>query len=142
MLPAITPLEFSVDLSPVLFYDFLDIKRAYLRMALFLCSRRLLKNAHLPFDRPFETLRVLSDVEGLMALSGSTNSPPRVKPRGNVEGLRCPHPSSLRRTGLYVSLLRISGGLYLSVFEQPVSRVFFSALIVSAQDVSHNPKGE
>jgi hypothetical protein len=38
-----------------------------------------MKNAHLPFDR-------------LMALS-------------NVEGLRCLHPSSLRRTGLYVSLL-------------------------------------
>jgi hypothetical protein len=36
---------------------------------------RLMKNGHLPFDRPFGNLRVLSSVEGLMALS-------------NVEGLR------------------------------------------------------
>ena len=56
----------------------------------------LLKNAHLPFD-------------GLMALS-------------NVEGLRCPHPSSLRRTGLYVSLLGISGAVCLDVFVQPVGK--------------------
>jgi hypothetical protein len=42
-------------------------------------SSRLLKNAHLPFDRPFDTLRVPRNVEGLMALS-------------NVEGRRCPHP--------------------------------------------------
>ena len=66
-------------------------------------SIRLLKNAHLPFDR-------------LMALS-------------NVEGRRCPHPSSLRRTGLYVSLLGISGALYLSVFEQPEGMTFFSILL-------------
>jgi len=65
-------------------------------------SIRLLKNAHLPFDR-------------LMALS-------------KAEGLRCPPPSSLRRTGLYVSFLGLSGALYLSVFEQPTSRAFLSAL--------------
>jgi len=47
----------------------------------------------------------------------------------NVEGRRCPHPSSLRRTGKYDSLLGISGALYLSVFEQPASRVFFSILL-------------
>jgi hypothetical protein len=29
----------------------------------------------------------------------------------------------LRRTGLYASLLGISGALYLNVFEQPVSRI-------------------
>ena len=32
---------------------------------------------------------------------------------------RCPHPSSLRRTRLYDSLLGISVALYLDVFEQP-----------------------
>jgi hypothetical protein len=36
--------------------------------------------------------------------------------------LRCPHPSALRRTGLYASLLRISGALYLAVFEQPAGK--------------------
>ena len=35
-------------------------------------ASRLLKNAHLPFDRPFDKLTVLSNVEGLMALSGLT----------------------------------------------------------------------
>jgi hypothetical protein len=29
---------FAIDLSAVLFYDFLEIKRAYRRRALFLCS--------------------------------------------------------------------------------------------------------
>jgi hypothetical protein len=37
----------------------------------------------------------------------------------------------LRRTFLYVSLLGISGALYLSIFQQPASRVFFSILLVS-----------
>jgi hypothetical protein len=37
----------------------------------------------------------------------------------NVHPRRCPHPSSLRCTGLYDSLLGISGALYLDVFEQP-----------------------
>jgi hypothetical protein len=41
----------------------------------------------------------------------------------------CPHPSSLRRTGLYVSLLGISGALYLNVFEQPECMTFFSILL-------------
>jgi hypothetical protein len=31
----------------------------------------------------------------------------------------CPHPSSLRRTSEYASLLRISGALHLDIFEQP-----------------------
>jgi hypothetical protein len=35
----------------------------------------------------------------------------------------------LRRTGMYVSLLGISGALYLSVFEQPESRTLFSTLL-------------
>jgi hypothetical protein len=46
-----------------------------------------------------------------------------------VEGLRCPRPSLLRRTGLYDSLLGISGALYPSVFEQPASRVFFNGSV-------------
>ena len=56
---------------------------------------RLSENPHLPFDRPFDRLTVLSKVEGLMALS-------------KVEGLRYPHPSSLRRTSMYASFLGIS----------------------------------
>jgi hypothetical protein len=42
---------------------------------------------------------------------------------------RSPHPSSLRRTGKYASLLWISGALDLDVFEQPVSRDFFRNLL-------------
>ncbi|MGD9322054.1 MAG: hypothetical protein PVH99_18910, partial [Desulfobacteraceae bacterium] len=56
---------------------------------------RLSENAHLPFDKPYDRLTVLSKVEGLMALS-------------KVEGLRYPHPSSLRRTSMYASFLGIS----------------------------------
>src|SRR4030042_2463656 len=44
----------------------------------------------------------------------------------NVHLRRCPHPSSLRRTGLHDSLLGISGALYLNVFEEPANR-FLSA---------------
>jgi hypothetical protein len=63
----------------------------------------LLKNGHLPFDM-------------LTALS-------------KAEGLRFPYPSSLRRTGKYVSLLRISGALHLTLFEQPGKDDFFSGLL-------------
>jgi hypothetical protein len=52
------------------------------------------ENAHLPFDK-------------LMALS-------------KVEGLRYPHPSSLRRTSLYASFLGISEALHLDIFHQPL----------------------
>jgi len=53
----------------------------------------------------------------------------------NAHLLRCPHPSSLRRTELYVSLLAISVALYLSVFEQPASKVLPS---ISLEDfVNH-----
>ncbi len=54
----------------------------------------LSENAHLPFDR-------------LTALSGT-------------EGLRCPHPSSLRRTSMYASFLGISEALHMSIFSQPL----------------------
>jgi hypothetical protein len=40
--------------------------------------------------------------------------------------LRFPHPSSLRRTAKYASLLRISGALHLALFEQPGEDDFFS----------------
>jgi hypothetical protein len=40
-----------------------------------------------------------------------------------------PHPSSLRRTAKYASLLRISGALHLALFEQPGKDDFFSSLI-------------
>jgi hypothetical protein len=54
---------------------------------------RMSENAHLPFDR-------------LMALS-------------KVEGLRYPHPSSLRRTSMYASFLVISEALRMGIFHQP-----------------------
>jgi len=41
--------------------------------------------------------------------------------------LRFPHPSSLRRTAKYASLLRISGALHLALFEQPGKDNFFSS---------------
>jgi hypothetical protein len=43
--------------------------------------------------------------------------------------LRFPHPSSLRRTAKYASLLRISGALHLALFEQPGKDNFFSSLL-------------
>jgi hypothetical protein len=51
----------------------------------------------------------------------------------NAHLRRCPYPSSLRRTGLYVSFLGISGALYLGVFEQPAIGVFFSILLAIAR---------
>jgi hypothetical protein len=46
----------------------------------------------------------------------------------NVHLLRFPHPSSLRRTSKYASLLRISGALHLGIFEQPAKNDFSSSL--------------
>jgi hypothetical protein len=43
--------------------------------------------------------------------------------------LRFPHPSSLRRTAKYASLLRISGALHLTIFEQPGKDDFFNSLL-------------
>jgi len=42
---------------------------------------------------------------------------------------RFPHPSSLRRTAKYASLLGISGALHLVFFEQPAKNDFFSRLL-------------
>jgi hypothetical protein len=43
--------------------------------------------------------------------------------------LRFPHPSSLRRTAQYASLLRILGALHLALFEQPGEDDFFRSLL-------------
>jgi hypothetical protein len=43
--------------------------------------------------------------------------------------LRSPHLSSLRRTGKYASLLKISGALHLVLFEQPGKDDVFSSLL-------------
>jgi hypothetical protein len=42
--------------------------------------------------------------------------------------LRFPHPSSLRRTAKYASLLMISGALHLALFEQTGKDDFISSL--------------
>ena len=49
----------------------------------------------------------------------------------NAHLLRFPHPSLLRRTSKYASLLRISGALHLGIFEQPAENDFFSNLLVT-----------
>jgi hypothetical protein len=48
----------------------------------------------------------------------------------NAHLLRFPHPSSLRRTSKYASLLRISGAFHLGIFEQPEKNQFFSNLLM------------
>jgi hypothetical protein len=60
-----------------------------------------MENAHLPFHM-------------LTALS-------------EAEGLRYPHPSSLRRTSMYVSFLGISEALHLDIFHQPQRNRFFDS---------------
>jgi hypothetical protein len=44
----------------------------------------------------------------------------------NAHLRRFPHPSSLRRTNEYASLLRVSGALHLGVFDQSEFIVFWS----------------
>ena len=48
------------------------------------------------------------------------------RPLKNVHLRRSPHPSSLRRTPKYASLLRISGALHLGIFDQPEENHLFS----------------
>ena len=64
---------------------------------------RLSENAHLPFDKPFDRLTVLS----------------------KAEGLRYPHPSSLQRTSMYASFLGISEALHMDIFHQPLKYPVF-----------------
>ena len=47
---------------------------------------------------------------------------------------RFPHPSSLRRTAKYVSLLWILGALHLTLFEQPGKHQFLRRLLDSGED--------
>ncbi len=72
---------------------------------------RLSENIHLPFDK-------------LMALS-------------RVEGLRYPHPSSLRRTSMYTSFLGISEALHLDIFHQPLRSRFCESLV---RTPGHSPR--
>jgi hypothetical protein len=46
----------------------------------------------------------------------------------NTHLLRCAHHSSLRRTVMYDSFLRISRALHLDVFDQPGNNYFFNNL--------------
>jgi hypothetical protein len=46
----------------------------------------------------------------------------------NARLRRCPHPSSLRRTLKYASLLGISGALHPGIFDQPAKNDFFNRL--------------
>ncbi len=57
----------------------------------------------------------------------SGGAPSRLLKKGHL--LRFPHPSSLRRTAKYASLLRISGALHLALFEQPGKDDFSSSLL-------------
>jgi hypothetical protein len=47
---------------------------------------------------------------------------------------RCPPPSSLRRTSMYASFLRVSGAWYLDLFEQPVKKEFFRILLIKKRE--------
>jgi len=47
----------------------------------------------------------------------------------NTHLLRYAHPSSLQRTCMYASFLRISRALHLNVFEQPGENFFFNNLL-------------
>jgi hypothetical protein len=51
----------------------------------------MLKNAHLPFDKPFDKLTVLSNVEGLTVLSNVEGLTDLSKPEEPFDRLRpCP----------------------------------------------------
>jgi len=43
------------------------------------------------------------------------------------------HSSSLRRTSMYASLLRISGALHLFVFDQPAGQVFYISGLIDGE---------
>ena len=73
---------------------------------------RLSENAHLPFA-------------GLTALSKIAGPFDKLTVLSKVEGLRYPHPSSLRRTFMYASFLGISEALHMDIFHQPLRGRFF-----------------
>ncbi len=77
---------------------------------------RLSGNAHLPFDKPFDKLTVLT----------------------KVEGLRYPRPSSLRRTSMYASFHGISSrskACGMDIFHQPLRCWFFDSLYEVFQNI-------
>ena len=47
----------------------------------------------------------------------------------NAHLRRCPHPSSLRRTFKFASLLRMSGAFHPGIFDQPAKNEFFNRLL-------------
>jgi hypothetical protein len=53
--------------------------------------------------------------------------------------LRFPHPSSLRRTAKYVSLLGISGALHLAFFEQPETDETFDLFLLGRSNQNIPP---
>jgi hypothetical protein len=57
----------------------------------------------------------------------------------NAHLQRYPHPSSLRRTSKYASLLRISGALHLGIFEQSEKNDFFSKLLGEKRRPGRSP---
>jgi hypothetical protein len=72
---------------------------------------RLSENSHLPFDKPFDKLTVLS----------------------SVKGLRYRRPSSLRRTALYTSFLGASSrsrACGMDIFHQPLRGRAWESLCV------------
>jgi hypothetical protein len=94
------------DVRETGFMEKMDLKESLIGHALlYLASwqERLSENAHLPLDK-------------LMALS-------------KAEGLRYPHPSSLRRTFMYASFLGISEALHMDIFHQPLKRRLFHSVV-------------
>jgi hypothetical protein len=71
-----------------------------------------------------------------MALSQGEGPFDKLTVLSEVEGLRYPHPSSLRRTSLYASFLGISEALHLDIFHQPLRKRSFDSLIVEFQQAS------
>jgi hypothetical protein len=55
--------------------------------------------------------------------------PPLLRLPENAHLQRYPHPSSLRRTPMYASLLGISEALHLDIFHQPLRKRFFESLV-------------
>ena len=68
-----------------------------------------------------------SRIRGAKGSSGVDLNPSRLLEHAHLR--RCPYPSSSRRTAKYASLLRISGALHLSIFEQSDKNYFFSTLL-------------
>jgi hypothetical protein len=73
---------------------------------------------------------ILTSRQGRCTIEAYRMGAIRRKPGGisrllkNAHLRRFPHPSSLRRTGMYASFLGISGALDLDVFEPPVNSDF------------------